>query len=242
MTTIDMDTIFAFLGGVSAKLYDDLHDNNMISPSIQELLKGSQWMLLTLLSHSDFNFTSINYIMNLLNATSNPEGYKPPYEKSLLILYPLLLLISYHTMKSFSLFDIVYILMLMIGMAVEPLIITEEFSYKKLCTRVILTINMCIGIYIGLKYGISTSIIKILMYMVGYFLVSSFFQAYLVYTNSSETTSSVKEDVQEQPSSSIPIDVEQSVEVDAEINRDHHKDGGPESLQECEEPPHEGSA
>ena len=44
----------AFLAGLLAKVYDDLTDNHMINPLGQEILKGLQWMLLTLLSYNDF--------------------------------------------------------------------------------------------------------------------------------------------------------------------------------------------
>ena len=66
-----MDYLYAFLGGLLCKAYDDFNDNHMIGSHVQELLKGSQWILLTLLSYNDFNFALVNYVINALNALIN---------------------------------------------------------------------------------------------------------------------------------------------------------------------------
>jgi hypothetical protein len=84
-------------------------------------------------------------------------------------------------MTSFNLYDGLYIICLILVFALEPLIITEEYSYRKLYMRIIITISIVIGVFIGNKIGISNSIIKILIYGIGYSLVSSCFQAYLLY-------------------------------------------------------------
>lgn len=218
---IDMEHLFAFLGGVTNKLYDDLHDNGLITPSTQEILKGSQWMLLTLLSHSDFNFTLINYIINGLNAINNHEAWKYPYEKALLILYPFLLIISYRTMSSFSIYDGLCILILISVLALEPLIIKEEYSYRKLFMRIFISISTIIGIFIGINFGISNSILKLLIYSLGYALVSSCFQAYLLFIQTS-----VEEGVGLQPpphATPEPIEQQEETTEDEEEKEEKEK-------------------
>jgi hypothetical protein len=109
-----MDYLYAFLGGLSCKIYDDLYDNGMIGSHVQEVLKGSQWILLTLLSYNDFNFSILAYIANGLNALNNWEEWKHPYETSLLLLYPFLICISFWSRAYLNVYDIlviVYILM-----------------------------------------------------------------------------------------------------------------------------------
>jgi hypothetical protein len=175
-----MDYLYAFLAGLLCKVYDDFNDNNMIGSHIQELLKGSQWMLLTLLSYNDFNFALINYIVNALNAVSNWKEWNFPYESSLLILAPVFIFISFRTERYFSVCDWAFLLWFTLVMAFEPLIITEEFSYRKLISRLVAVIISILGVVIGIHIGTSPSIIKVSCYAVGYSLFSSGFQAYLL--------------------------------------------------------------
>ena len=176
-----MDYFYAFLAGFTGKIYDDFKDNNLLKNNIlKESLQGSQYILLTLLSHNDFNFALIFYFINVLNAYTNWNAWNFPYEKSLLILYPFLVLISYSTYFIPQIKDFIYILFFMICMAFEPLIITEEFSSRKLFTRLISIIFSVIGIVGGIYYEISPSIIKNSYYALGYTLFSSFFQAHLL--------------------------------------------------------------
>jgi hypothetical protein len=188
-----MEYLYALLGGISAKLYDDLYDNNMISPLVQEVLKGSQWMLLTLLSYSDFTFTLLNYLMNLGNSISDKDAFKSPYEKSLLILYPVLFFISYHTMTKLSIYDSLFILYGIAVLSIEPRIFTEDYSYRKLFARLSSILFNILGFYIGLHFKVSNGILKTFIYGLGYVIVSSCFQAYLLYTQKAD-----KEDMKEQ--------------------------------------------
>jgi hypothetical protein len=175
-----MDYLYAFLGGVLCKLYDDLNDNHMIGGYVEELLKGSQWILLTLLSYNDFNFALLNLIGNGLNAINNWEAWKVPYETSLLILTPLFLLISFSSRAMLNIYDILYISVFFGSMYLEPIFITEESSRRKMYTRMLSTVGAIIGILLGLYFGISICCIKIGFYCFGYCLVSSCFQAYLL--------------------------------------------------------------
>jgi|AACY02.14.fsa_nt_gi hypothetical protein len=175
-----MDYLYAFVGGLLCKAYDDFNDNHMIGSHVQELLKGSQWILLTLLSYNDFNFALVNYVINALNALNNWQEWKFSYESSLLVLAPVFLLVSFHTVKYFSMYDWVYLVVFILSMALEPLIIKEEFSYRKLVVRLIALINSIFGVIFGVYLGVSPSLVKISCYATGYFLFSSGFQTYLL--------------------------------------------------------------
>jgi len=177
-----MEYVYAFLGGLSCKIYDDLNDNGFIQYEIiKEILKGSQWVLLTLLSYNDFNFSAINFIINGLNALNNWKEWNFPYESSLLMLTPFFLLISFQTRVFPNRFDWLYIFVFVACMAIEPLVISEEFSVRKLIVRILALINSCIGLIGGIYFGISPSFVKVSCYAIGYFLFSVGFQAYLLY-------------------------------------------------------------
>jgi hypothetical protein len=71
-------------------------------------------------------------------------------------------------------------------MGLEPLIIKEEFSYRKFIVRTIALINSILGIVLGIYLGVSPSLVKISCYATGYFLFPSGFQAYLLLHSPSE--------------------------------------------------------
>ena len=184
-----MDYIYAALCGISAKVYDDLYDNKLTdNKTIFEVLKGSQWVLLTLLSHSDFNFAFLFYIINLLNSLGNPNGWKPTYEQSLLIFFPFLVLISYHTVKYLTMYDILVLIWFMGIMTFEPYVIKEEYEVQKIIVRSLTCVGLLTGLYFSYMFPLSESIKKIMVYMVGYGVISIIFQLYLL-SESTVTTS-----------------------------------------------------
>jgi hypothetical protein len=176
-----MEFVYAVLGGVSCKLYDDLYDNQMIGPRIQEILKGTQWILLTLLSHNDFNFTIVNLIANAGNALNNWGEWKHPYESSLLWVVPVFLVISISTAQWLTFWDVLFSILLVLMLFIEPMFIKEEFSTRKMYIRMLGVFNMSVMTILGFYFGVSPSIIKSTLYGTGYFLVSSCFQAYMLW-------------------------------------------------------------
>lgn len=178
-----MDILFSILGGISAKIYDDMSDNGLLTNKlIEELLKGSQWVFLTLISHNDFNFTSFIFFINFLNLITNWNAWYD-YEISLQILYVLFIPLSFSTRKQLSFVDMLYILCFSICMGLEPLIITEEYSQRKFLFRSITTLVIYIGLFVGHYNGVSWSLLKVGMYSLGYALVSSIFQLYMLTQN-----------------------------------------------------------
>ena len=174
-----MEFVYAVLGGVSCKIYDDFNDTRMIGSHIQEILKGTQWILLTLLSYNDFNFAAINLIANAGNALNNWSEWNHPYETSLLCVVPIFLLISISTARWLAVCDILYSIGLILALLIEPIFITEEFSTRKLYIRILGVVVTFLMAIVGFIYlGVSSSVIKASLYGTGYFLISSCFQAY----------------------------------------------------------------
>ena len=176
-----MDYIVPLIGGISCKLYDDLYDNNILKNEIlKEFLKGVQWVVLTLMSYNDFNFTVIAMIANGANALFNKDGWNNPYETSLLMLYPIFLVISYQTRKSINLIEIFYLLVIFCSMIWDPIVITEEYSYRKFIQRSLVFVSSVIALIVGIYLNISMSFIKLTLYSTGYFFTSSIFQLYML--------------------------------------------------------------
>jgi hypothetical protein len=173
--------IIGLLGGISAKLYDDVVDEKIeISDTVKECLKGVQWMMLALLSANDFNFILIFYTMNLLNYFGDPSAYSGSYEFSLLLMIPLLFLLNVGTIHSFDYINIITIISFLILFFVEPIVLSTNVSYAKLIHRSIGT-TLLILLSFGSDYlQLSPSIIKITTYLIGYGIISILFQLYLL--------------------------------------------------------------
>lgn len=180
-----MEYLYTVLAGISAKLYDDLTDNDILKDeTMKEILKGSQWILLTLISQADFNFALPFYLTAFANSISDTEAFTAPYERSLLILYPILLLISFHTMKAFNTGDISFVLLTTLALLTEPFLNSEEYSYRKLGTRFVAFLWTIIMIR---NFTFSPSVIKAIYFFMGYSFISICFQIYMTSLNP-ETT------------------------------------------------------
>jgi len=185
------EIIYALFAGISCKVYDDFNDNNLIkSDLVKEILKGSHWILITLVSMNDFNFSVIWYLLCFANYIANPKEWSPPYETSGIYLYPFLILLNYHTRKYLTMSDIIVCILLILSLGIEPFIITEEVSYRKLINRFSLFLSLCILVYFSSYFNISNSIQKILYYYIGYLFISLCFQVYILYTEKLEGTNS----------------------------------------------------
>jgi hypothetical protein len=184
-----MDIIIPLLGGISAKLYDDIIDEKIeVNDIIKECLKGVQWMILAILSVNDFNFILIFYVMNVLNYIGNPSAFSGSYEFSLLLMVPLLFVLNFDTIHSFHYIDILIIISFFIVFFVEPILIPNNVSYTKLIFRSIGTLFLILYFLWRDYLQISPSIMKINNYLIGYGTVSVMFQIYSLYRPRSEST------------------------------------------------------
>ena len=91
-----MDALAALIAGALAKIYDDGTDMNLIKdPYHIKYLETLHCYLLGAISMNDFTFTIINFIANILNYFANNAANKDPYERSLLVLYPIFILLNF---------------------------------------------------------------------------------------------------------------------------------------------------
>lgn len=173
--------VIPLLGGISAKVYDDIIDEKIeVSDVVKEGLKGLQWMILALLSVDDFNFIFIFYVMNLLNYIGDPSAFSGSYEFSLLVMVPLLFLFNFNTIHSFHYIDIICVIGFLILFYIEPYFMPNNVSYAKLIHRSIGTILFIVFLCWSDYLHISPSIMKITTYLIGYGTVSIIFQLYLL--------------------------------------------------------------
>jgi hypothetical protein len=177
-----MDYLYAFLTGVSLKLYDDISDNKLVEENgvTMHSLKGIPLIFLTLAAKDDFNFEAIFTAINIFSLLGDTEPYSGAYVLSHFVFNFILLVVSFHSRAYFSIYDFFYIMCFLTVIFLESLLIKEEFSYKKLLTRIIISINLSIGIMISSYFGISKSVIKNSILSLGYAITSCGFQAYLL--------------------------------------------------------------
>ena len=170
-----MEIGLAILSGALCKIYDDSSDSKLVTDTVGlECLKGLQWISLCLLSSQDFNFSFMNYSMNVLNAISNPVEWSPAYEHSLLLIYPVFLALSYRTFQYPNMYDLFLLANFWVVMFAEPYFITEDYSHKKLVMRCIFAAGMCVSFMMP----ISTPTRKMVGYCLGYLTASCAYQTY----------------------------------------------------------------
>lgn len=176
--------IFSFIGGFSAKLYDDINDNIYFidlkkNIFLTELLKGLHYMSFMSVGMTDNLFYFISYIANLANLLANNDAFSEPYEYSLTYTFSLgLLALNYKKIydsikliKLYSLntFGFFLLISFMFG---EPLILNSEVSLIKLCFRISSSF-ICLFLY----FMCDIPTFKfIFIYMAGYMICSSIVQ------------------------------------------------------------------
>lgn len=175
-----MDAI-ALVAGIACKVYDDIVDTDIkVSDVMKESLKGIQWMFLAILSVNDFNFTLLMLLSNVAHHLTNKEAFSMPYERSLLYVYPILLLLSFHTREYLNIYSMSIFIFIILWCCIEPLIIIENISYKKIISRFLGILFFILLLLYNYSY-ISSSIIKFVYYYIGYLATSTLFQLYMLY-------------------------------------------------------------
>jgi hypothetical protein len=202
-----MEYIYPLIGGISAKLYDDIVDEGIeVNETFKEALKGVQWITLALASIADFNYSIIMYITNLAHHFGNPDSFKFPYEFSLLCVYPIFILLSFHTRKGATLMDCFIILCLLIcsfieTMGIETMGVADNSYYKNMSRITVLSLSSyavffriyfdTIASSLNLDYftsyfnvpisslNISTSLLKVIIYGMVYLATSLIIKLYL---------------------------------------------------------------
>lgn len=180
--------LLVFLAGISAKLYDDLKDNvnliNFRSKYILEILKLFHMGAFITASFYNPLYCYIILIIVLFNIIGDPFCYKFVYERCLFIaILCFLPFFDNSKIKIPSLSDIspilLFIFILCIGAYIEATIIKEEYSYRKLISRIIGIIWSIFMYFYFLSIYELISFIQ--MYLCGYLFISILVQFYCLF-------------------------------------------------------------
>ena len=191
-----MSLWLSFLGGLSAKAYDDLNDNYKLkhfrNDTFEEFLKGIHYISFTGVSISDPMFFYVSYIGNVLHHFANKDAFSEPYEYSLLFSFPILFFIIYKNTKISrpSFLEYIFFIIFCVSMYLEPIFARvfldradefspDEFSRGKLFTRIILVLFCILYIF----FDVSGTVSNIYSYMAGYLGLSAIVQYYSLYIN-----------------------------------------------------------
>lgn len=180
-----MEILVSAVTGIAIKVYDDISDNKFtVSETYLEVLKTFQIVGLTILSIHDFNFSLFLCLMNILSFVGDPSAYvTDQFHKSILILYPILVILSFPYKTQLNIVSILYVLCFLTFFAVEPYIVPEEYSEKKGVIRLITSVVVFIGLFVGHYFGVSMSFLKIGIICLGYIFTSTLFQFYILSQN-----------------------------------------------------------
>lgn len=190
-----MDTLFPLLIGITGKIYDDIEDQKLtINPLITESLKSINLLFYTLTSKSDFMFSLSTFIMAALGA-----GIDNLFWKSFILIAIILSIISFTTFTTTNWkFFLVMISIVLILTHIEEQVFPEEYSIKKLISR-ILGIIIFASIYFipssyyiqkifGNEYYIETGNInyfnKLILVVLGGLITSVISQIYFLFKSS----------------------------------------------------------
>jgi hypothetical protein len=178
----------SLLGGFSAKVYDDLNDNNILQKfrnnTFMEFLKGIHFISFTTISIEEPLFFIISYVANLLHHFGNDDAFSEFYEHSLLYSFLLLfIIVDYRKIRGISLLDVLLLIGLCSSMFFEPVIMyyffeNSEFSFQKLIIRIFYLITSILYLF----FSTSNASKYLFSYFIGYFIFSIFVQYYSLET------------------------------------------------------------
>jgi hypothetical protein len=168
----------SLIAGIVCKLYDDLQDNPLLKPyrnkTLMEALKIMHTMFFTIASLKD---SMVYYLVSstivLPNLLSNPEAYSNPYERSVLLVCPLLFFFMKRP-TPITKIELIFIFGFISTNVCETYYGKEEYSYAKCLTRLYFCFLSIVF------YLFSTSLKPVIAYTLGYFVVSFIVQLYSV--------------------------------------------------------------
>lgn len=189
-----MYSIYAFLGGICVKLYDDIVDlklniNNIIVESIKHFII----VFVVLLSYNDFPVAITPLISLIIN-----QGIDTDYWKGFLPILILLCIISYKNSNSINISGPLLLLIpFSIFAYIEDKLFVKEISIYKLIARLfgfivlLFVLPYNIDSYLENSFPSlfsNTHFTEIMLYSVqGYFLVSILTQLYFLFINKNIT-------------------------------------------------------
>lgn len=178
--------IIPFLTGSITKLYDDINDQNLAEqyPIVLEVLKSFLVAFNTMFLSADFQISVLHLIV--LPTCFLAGQIDNLFWKSLVALPIFTTLYSAKNITQFDLYEtikfIMFSIITVVSILLESIYFPEEVSTKKILFRSVLILVLNI-ILIFLK---NQFIRKMLIFGIGYFVVSIIFQFYLLYSNNDE--------------------------------------------------------
>ena len=173
--------ILPILSGIFSKIYDDIEDNPFLSqfktPFIMELLKGLEYVSFTVMSLADPLFLIIIYIVSLISNKVDKDAFASPYEKSLFFSYFLLFfIVDYSKINKLGIYEYVALIMLFLGIYIEPST-TTEYSVSKMMGQILAIIILFPMAFLSMFSNLKT----VFFYYTGYMLCSIIVQAYSLF-------------------------------------------------------------
>jgi len=175
-----MDILAACLSGIIVKIYDDTTENGIITEGLlKESLHTLSCFLLAASSVGDFTYSVQLYAYNIVNHFANSEAFSELKEKSILYIYPVIILLSLPFIKRFSIPEVIVLIGSCILSFGEASTIKEDVSLRKLimrlCLCVLIIFIVCFGLYFDV---LSISLLKLCLFGLFYLLTSSAYQSY----------------------------------------------------------------
>jgi hypothetical protein len=206
-----MSLWLSFLGGLSAKAYDDLNDNYKLkhfrNDTFEEFLKGIHYISFTGVSISDPMFFYVSYIGNVLNHFANKDAFSESYEYSLLFSFPILFFMIYQSTKISrpSFLEYIFFIIFCVSMYLEPIFArvfldrVDEFSPDEFSPdefspdefspddfsrgKLFTRIILVLFCILYIFFDVSGTVSNIYSYMAGYLGLSAIVQYYSLYIN-----------------------------------------------------------
>jgi hypothetical protein len=175
-----MDIVASCLSGLIVKIYDDTTENGIIQDGfLKECLHTLSCFLLAASSVGDFTYSVQLYAYNIVNHFANSEAFSELKEKSILYIYPVIILLSLPFIKRFSIPEVIVLIGSCILSFGEASTIKEDVSLRKLimrlCLCVLIIFIVCFGLYFDV---LSISLLKLCLFGLFYLLASCVYQSY----------------------------------------------------------------
>jgi hypothetical protein len=204
-------SILTFLAGVFCKIYDDINDNNLFTylcldknkEYINEFLKAVHYILLVYISSDHIYALLFIMLPNIILFINDTKAFEMPYEYSGMIAFSIFsfyLAVNNFSklMLMFNYYIIFYIVIFLLSTYIFDILLCKnlEFGYKKLAVRAlavfftasVLLINYCFKL-------VPDELTFCLWYIIGYSLISCFFQIFFILKSKKQIDEQIDEPV-----------------------------------------------
>jgi len=175
-----MDVLATCLSGAVAKIYDDFTENGIIEEGLlKECLHTLSCFLLACSAMGDFTYGLMLYAVNISSHFGNENAFSEKKERSLLYLFPVIILLSLPSIKQLTILEIIVIILASPISFSESSTIKEEVSLRKLIMRLGCLAFVVIAIALNFWFEFfSPSLLKIFFFGLFYLIMSCIFQSY----------------------------------------------------------------